>query len=122
MNKKISELQGMICTPVVEVKTTVSFDDHKGRPKEVKVKLDIDIPPEGSEQDPHIGYEVKWNDKRVGNGHIWIARNVLNASRPGFQHKLDKYGYNPAWLDAQAQTPEYVQAKVRLVRVMFKRW
>ncbi|KAJ5158780.1 uncharacterized protein N7500_008431 [Penicillium coprophilum] len=121
MNTRISDLQGMRWAPVVQVKTTVSFAARPD-PNEVKVKLDIDIPPENSKQQPHIGYEVKWNDKRVGNGHIWISPNVLHASRPGFQQKLEKYGFSSPWLDAEAQNPEYVKANVRHVKFMFKRW
>lgn len=105
----------------MEVNTTVTFA-ARPHPKVVHVKLDVDIPPSKSEQKPHIGCEVKWNGKRVGNDHIWIAPNLLNASRPELTHKLEEYGYYPRWLEEQVQNHEYVKANVLQVEVQFRRW
>jgi hypothetical protein len=100
VNTQIFDLQNQRWGPVVEARTTVTFD-ARPHPKVVLVKLDVDIPSSDSTQQPHIGCEVYWNKKRVGNDHIWIAPNILHAGRSAIQHVLEDYGYYPPWLEAE---------------------
>ncbi|CAF3412855.1 unnamed protein product [Rotaria socialis] len=45
-------------------------------------RADADIPGPDSTQGPHLGYEVKFNGKRIGIGHGWVPGGLLTIGRP----------------------------------------
>lgn len=59
----------------------------------VWIVLDVDVPPAGSTQEPHIGWELHVDGKRLANGHCWVAPGVLKVGRPGTEdtHLLKRF-------------------------------
>ncbi|CAF5178227.1 unnamed protein product, partial [Rotaria magnacalcarata] len=45
-------------------------------------RADADIPGPDSTQRPQLGYEVKFNGKRIGIGHGWVRDGLLTIGRP----------------------------------------
>ena len=74
---------------------TTRFDGVRGNGERYRLTcmLDVDIPPPGSTQAPHFGWEIEVNGSRVGNGHVWLPNGVLTAGRPPPGVELDEYGY-----------------------------
>lgn len=78
---------------VVEVNTHYSGVRGNGVRYTVTCLLDVDIPPPESTQRPHFGWEVEFNEARVGNGHVWLPVGVLQAGRPPPGAGLETYSY-----------------------------
>ncbi|KAI9700802.1 MAG: hypothetical protein M1836_002171 [Candelina mexicana] len=80
---------------VVQVDVTYNGKRGNGGKYDVHIMLDVDVPPPGSTQEPHIGWEVKLNGQRVGNGHDWVPADVFKVGRPAPGTPLETYPIAP---------------------------
>lgn len=81
---------------VVQVNT--NFEGIKGNGVRYRLACmtDVDIPPPGSTQAPHFGWEIHFNGGRVGNGHVWLPVGVLAWGRPRPPgEQLQTYHFEP---------------------------
>ncbi|KAI9719774.1 MAG: hypothetical protein M1812_003262 [Candelaria pacifica] len=67
---------------VVQVDITYAGTRGNKSTYELHIMLDVDVPPAGSTQAPHIGWEVKLNGQRMGNGHDWLPVGEFKIGRP----------------------------------------
>lgn len=77
---------------VVEINTHFDGMRQNANRYTIDCTLDVDIPQLGSDQGPHLGWEVKFNGKRVGLGHIWVPEGAIRLGRPQRGVELDMYG------------------------------
>ena len=77
LNEKIVQVDFDFSGTVVQ-STTVNREGDTWR---LKFRIDADVPPVGSTQKPHIGYEISLNGVKKQVGHKFV--NSLNIGRPG---------------------------------------
>ncbi|KAK2760158.1 hypothetical protein FQN54_002224 [Arachnomyces sp. PD_36] len=103
--------------PVVEVQSKFTWRTHTGHVHSLRTVLDVDIPPSHSSQAPHFGYEVHLDGTRLGIGHVWLPKNVLQSGRPAPGTRLETYSWTTSpWTHAPFQLPDGMHVSVSFRR------